>query len=54
MPMTDPYYASLLATALAAKASGETVTVTTSGCVAANGGSVPKVATIDYGVRMGS
>jgi len=54
VPLTDPFYASLLATALAARASGEIVTVSTNGCVATSVAPVPKITSIDYGVRMGS
>jgi hypothetical protein len=52
IPRSDPFYASMIATLLAAKASGETVTVYTGGCVSAALGSQPKVTAIDYGTRM--
>ena len=50
--MTDPFYNSWLAIALAAKASGATLTIYTSGCFSSALGSQPKITNIDYGVRM--
>jgi len=42
----------MLSAFLAARASGETLTVYTAGCVQAGGGNVPRISVIDYGVRM--
>ncbi len=50
--VTDPFYASIVATLLTAKATGETVTVHTSGCVSGTYGSQPRITTVDYGTRM--
>jgi hypothetical protein len=52
IPSTDPLYPSLLATMLAAKASGDTITVVTSGCVAISGSAQPRIVAIDYGTRL--
>jgi hypothetical protein len=52
LPISSPYYGSFLASFLAARASGETITVYTDGCVAASYGSVPHISLVDYGVRM--
>ena len=54
LPLSSPYYTSFLAAALAARASGETITVYTSGCVQAAQGAQPLISNMDYGVRAGS
>jgi hypothetical protein len=52
IPSSDPLYSSFLATMLAAKASGTTITVTTSGCVAISGSQQPKIISIEHGTRL--
>jgi hypothetical protein len=52
LPNTDPLYSSFLATMLAAHASGITITVTTSGCIAIPGGQQPKIIDIQSGTRL--
>ena len=52
IPNSDPLYSSFLATMLSAKATGTTITVTTSGCVAVSGSQQPHIASIDYGTRL--
>jgi len=54
LSIDDPFYKSILATLLAAKASGEPIVVYTSGCTTAPYGSVPRIAGVDYGLRNGS
>jgi hypothetical protein len=53
LPQSDPFYASVLAALLAAKASGETVVVASGGCVQSPFGLLPVIATVDYGIRVG-
>ena len=53
LPISDPFYPSVLATLLAAKASGETIVVYSGGCVQSPSGMLPVIATIDYGTRVG-
>jgi hypothetical protein len=52
IPSSDPLYSSFLATTLAAKASGTTIAVSTSGCVAISGSQQPRIISIEYGTRM--
>jgi len=52
IPVSDPLYASVVAALLAAKASGEVMTVYTSGCVTNQIGTQPKIVAVDYGTRM--
>jgi hypothetical protein len=53
IPSGDPVYSSVVAALMAAKASGEVVTVYTSGCVTVPGmGTQPRIFSVDYGVRM--
>jgi hypothetical protein len=54
LPITDPFYPSILATLLAAQASGQTVVVTSGGCVSSPGGTIPVISTVDLGLRIGS
>lgn len=44
----------LVAVAMAAKASGETVRVGTSGCMTTAAGSIPRLEWIDFGTRVGA
>jgi hypothetical protein len=53
LPQSDPFYASVLAALLAAKASGETVVVASGGCAQSPVGLLPVIATLDYGIRVG-
>ena len=53
IPASDPVYSSVVAALMAAKASGEIVTLYTSGCVTVAGmGTQPRIFSVDYGVRM--
>ena len=52
IPANDPVYSSVVAALLAAKASGEVMTVYTSGCVTNQIGTQPRIAAVDYGTRM--
>lgn len=54
LPTSDPLYGSSLALLLAAQASGQTVVITSGGCVETPGGAVPIILTIDSGIRSGS
>jgi len=51
IPSSDPQYTSHLALLFAAKASGETITITTSGCASTTLGQQPRIQTIDWGTR---
>jgi hypothetical protein len=53
LPQSDPFYASILAVLMAAKASGETLVVASGGCVQSPYGLLPVIATVDYGIRVG-
>jgi hypothetical protein len=54
LPVSDPLYSSILATLVAAQASGQTVLVTSGGCVQSPGGLLPVISTVDLGIRIGS
>lgn len=54
VPIGDDYAKHFMAAAMAAKASGETVRIATSGCIATTLGSRPRLEWMDFGLRTGS
>jgi hypothetical protein len=52
IPATDSQYASIVASLLAAKMSGEVVTVYTVGCVSTAIDVQPRISSVDVGTRM--
>lgn len=52
IPISSNFYASILATLLSAKTSGDTVTVYTDGCITLTMGSQPLIWAVDLGQRM--
>jgi hypothetical protein len=52
LPSSDPLYSTFLATILSAQASGTTITVSTSGCVAIPGSQQARISDIQLGTRL--
>ena len=52
VPILDDYTKHFVAIAIAAKTSGESIRIATSGCLSTPFGQVPKIEWIDYGIRL--